>query len=130
VFARVLSLITVAAALCTSGCGGRGETARTPAQVKRVFAAEGIPLIVWPYGTSREDKVTAFKTPEGDSGIIVAVTTDEGAANRDASQLAVLVGEPPGKNIVRVGNVLVLYGRTTSPATRAAAARAIERLQR
>jgi hypothetical protein len=127
---RTVSGIAVAVALAVSGCGAGGQTPDTAAQVKRAFAAEGIPLIVSPYGTNPEDKLTAFDTANGDDELNVAVATDNATAKRTASQLAAMIGKPlADAYIVRSDNVVVVYGRTTSPKTRAAAERAIGRLR-
>jgi hypothetical protein len=130
VIARTASALAVAIALGAGGCGGGGETPDTPAQVKRFFAAEGIRLVLDPYGTSPEDKVTAFKAANRDDDLSVAVATDNATAKKDASDLAALFGAPGGHpDIVRVGNVIVVYGRNASPKTKAAAERAIERIR-
>lgn len=130
VIARIASGLAVAIALGAGGCGGGGETPDTPAQVKRFFAAEGIRLVLDPYATSSEDKVTAFKAANRDDDLSVAVATDNATAKEDASDLAALFGAPGGHpDIVRVGNVMVVYGRNASPKTKAAAERAIERIR-
>jgi hypothetical protein len=99
-----------------------GEAPGTPAQVKRIFAAEGIRLVLNPYGTSREDKLTAFESANEDDDLSVAVATDNATAKKNASDLAALFGAPGGHpDIVRVGNVIVVYGRNTSPKTKAGA---------
>jgi hypothetical protein len=127
---RLLGL-AVAIALGAAGCGGAAESPDTPAQVKRAFAAEGIRLAVDPYGTSPTDRVTAFETPNGVDDISVVVASDNAASEKFANQAAVLIGQPDGDpDIVRVGNVIVLYyGRRTSTKTKAAAERALERLR-
>jgi hypothetical protein len=130
VIARTASALAIAIALAAGGCGGGGEAPDTPAQVKRIFAAEGIRLVLDPYGTSREDKLTAFEAANEDHDLSVAVATDNATAKKNASDLAALFGAPGGHaDIVRVGNVIVVYGRNTSPKTKAAAERAIERIR-
>ena len=134
VIARTASAVAIAITLAAGGCGGGGgggsEAPDTPAQVKRIFAAEGIRLVLDPYGTSREDKLTAFEAANEDDDLSVAVATDNATAKKTASDLAALFGAPGGHpDIVRVGNVIVVYGRNTSPKTKAAAERAIERIR-
>jgi hypothetical protein len=120
--------VTVVAAGC--GGGGGGNKLDTQAQVTRAFEAEGIQLVVDQYGTSREDGVAAFEVANADDDLMVAVVDNDAKAKEMATQLAFLTGGTGSHpDIVRAENVIVAFGRNTTPKTKAAAERAMRRLE-